>query len=137
MRNFFLFLLVFFTSTVYSSNLTIPPTAIMNAVSLAASVDSQAVRVLNSDNIGLQFVWTGDPTGTFGISGSNTATLLADGSITGGTWTAITGTYPAPAGAGGNYLVSVTNYPYAFIKVTYTRASGSGAVTVTLVAKPI
>lgn len=132
-------LLIAFCSSLlsFAGSLVIPPTLIYNGTSLTASVDSTLVHVLYSDNVGIQLVWTGTPTGQFGISGSNDATLSTTGGITGGTWTAITGTYPAPAGSASNGLIGITNYPYAFIKVTYTASSGTGTVTARLVAKPI
>lgn len=132
-----LLFLSLFSLQVFAGSLVIPPITIYNAVSITNSVDSTAVHVLYSDNIGIQLVWTGTPTGQFGISGSNNATLSVTGAVTGGTWTAISGTYPAPAGSASNGLISVTNFPYAFIKVTYTAASGTGTVTAKLVAKPI
>ncbi len=119
------------------STLLIAPTVIINGTSLGASFNSNPVSVLYSDNIGIQLVWTGTPTGQFGIEISNTATLSTTGQITGGTWTTLTGTYPAPAGSASNGFISLTNICAAFIRVTYTRGSGTGAVTATLCAKPI
>lgn len=137
MKKLALFFSILFTIPAISGTLTIPPALIMNATTLAASIDSAPVHVLWSDNIGIEVVYVGNPTGQFGISGCNDAQVSATGSVTGGNWVAITGTYPAPAGSDGIGLISLTNYPYAFIKLTYVRVSGAGTATATLVAKAI
>lgn len=137
MKNFLFSLLLLLPISLNAGSLLIGPTVIYNAQDIASSVDSKIMHVLYSDNIGVQLVWTGSPTGQFGISGSDTCIISATGAISGCTWTAITGTYPAPAGSASNGLIGVTNFPHAFIKVTYVASSGTGAVTAKLVAKPL
>lgn len=116
----------------------IAPLTIANGVSMAANFTSDPVHVMFSDNIGIQLVWTGTPTGTFGIQVSNTATLLPNGSITGGTWSTYTlSSAPAPSGSASNDTININQLPYAFIRLTYAKSGGSGACTAVLTAKPV
>lgn len=118
----------------------IAPVPVFTNVSLGSSQTSNPIHVMYSDNIGIQFVWTGTPTGTFGVSVSNTAALGADGNITGGTYTPLVLTTPTPpvtAGSAGDGFIDLNQLGAAFIKVTYTRTGGTGTCTATLTAKPV
>lgn len=111
---------------------------IMNGVSLAADATSTPVHILYTDNIGIQIVWTGTPTGTFGIQVSNTATLGTTGTISGGTWSTYTVTSPpAPAGSASNGIITLNQLPFAFVRLTYTAGYGTGTATAVLTAKPV
>lgn len=85
--------------------------------------------VLYLDNIGFQYIWTGTPTGTialqFSQDGTNWTTMVLSPAIT------------QPAGSAGNDGSNVNQFPYKYIRVTYTRSSGSGSLTVWMSAKEI
>jgi hypothetical protein len=116
----------------------IPPTVIMNNVDISSSVNSSAVHILYSDNVNVQLVWTGTPTGSFDAQVSNTATLNPDGTISGGTWDPLgISPAPAPSGSSGHYTISLNQLDSAFVRIAYTAVSGSGHCTATLVAKPV
>ena len=118
----------------------IPPVTVFNNVDISVNQISAPIHVQYSDNIGIQFVWTGTPTGTFGVNVSNTANLGANGLITGGTWTPLVLTAPnnpAAVGAAGNGFIDLNQIGAAFVQVTYTAASGSGNCTAVLTAKPV
>jgi hypothetical protein len=117
----------------------IPPTIIANAASSAASFNSTATHVMYSDNIGIQISWTGTTTGTFAIQASNDAVLPFNGGApTGGTWSTYTVTSPpTPAGTAGNGIITVNQFPFAFIRLAYTATSGTGTITAVLTAKPV
>ncbi len=119
---------------------TIPPIVVFDNISLAASATSRGIHTLFTDNIGVQFVWTGTPTGTFGIDVSNTATLNPDGTVSGGTWDPVVFTDPdAPAatGSSGSGFIDLNQSGAAFVRVTYTRSASTGNCTATLVGKPV
>lgn len=88
---------------------------IINAQAMVNSVTSSAQNVQNFDNIGLQITWTGTPTGTIAVLGSNDDT----------TYYALT-FQPAlaqPAGAVGGYLVSINQFPFPYMKVRFTSTA--------------
>lgn len=118
----------------------IAPVRVMNAASMATDIDGTPVDVMYTDNVTIQFVWTGTPTGTFGVSVSNDAILSPYGGVTGGTWTPLVLTSPEPpvaSGAAGNGIINLTQLGARFVRPTYTRTSGTGSCTAMLSAKPV
>lgn len=118
----------------------VPPIVVWSNVDISVNQVSAGIDVLYSDNVGIQFVWTGTPTGTFGINVSNTAVLGSTGTVSGGTYTPMVLTSPnAPvtAGSSGNGFIDLNQTGARFVQVTYTATSGSGTCTATLTAKPV
>lgn len=116
----------------------IRPIVVFNNVDLSTDQNSAGIHVQYSDNIGVQFVWTGTPVGTFGIDVSNNAILAPLGLVTGGTWTPLVLTspnLPIATGAPGNGYIDLTQLGAAFLRVTYRATSGTGNCTATLTAK--
>lgn len=122
-----------------SLDLILPIRVITNG-DMSGNLTGTNVDVMYSDNVTIQFVWTGTPTGTFGVSVSNDATLLPTGSITGGTWTPLALTSPqppTPVGSAGNGIINLTQLGARFCRATYTATSGSGTCNAILTAKPV
>ena len=118
----------------------IPPVTVISGGDMSQNITSPGVHVQYSDNIGVQFVWTGTPTGTFGINVSNNATLGANGVISGGTWTPLVFSAPnnpTATGSAGNGFIDLNQTGAAFIQVTYVASSGSGSLTAIVAAKPV
>jgi hypothetical protein len=118
----------------------IPPIVVFNNVDLSVNQTSAPIQVQFSDNIAIQFVWTGTPVGLFGVNVSTTATLNAVGVITGGSWTPMILTYPnipQTIGMDGNGTIELTQICSSFIQIVYTATSGAGRCTATLTAKPV
>jgi len=116
------------------------PIVVFNNVDLSTSQVSAGIRVQFTDNIGIQFVWTGAPFGTFGVDVSNDATFNQSGLVSDGDWTPMVLTSPQPpvaAGTSGNGSISLTQLPFAFMRVTYTAVSGTGNCTAKLTSKPV
>jgi len=122
-----------------SLNLIAPVHLLVNA-SLGDDLESRAVHIMYSDNVGIQISWTGTPTGDFGVELSNDATLDSLGTVSGGTWTPMVLTFPnspSASGSDGNGFISLNQVPAAFIRLTYSSESGSGACNAYLTAKPV
>lgn len=118
----------------------IPPIVVLNAVSMTTDQHSAGIHTLYCDNVGIQFNWTGTPTGVFGADVCSDAVLGADGTVSGGTWTPIVFTSPdAPecAGAAGNGYLDLNQTGAAFVRATYTATSGTGTLTAILTGKPV
>ncbi len=74
------------------------------------------------DNVGLEVNWTGTPTGTLSVMASNS----------GANFYALTFT-PAlaqPTGSSGGYVIDLSGYPFKYLMLQYTNASGSGNLTI-------
>jgi hypothetical protein len=87
------------------------------------------------DNIGIQMIWTGTPTGTFDVQVSNTATTGTTGKISGGTFTPLGLTGGTASGSAGNGFFNLEGLAGAYLKLNYTASGGTGTLTAALVAK--
>lgn len=107
----------------------ITPILIVNAVSMGASItQTTPTNIQFLDNIGVHFIFTGTPSGTFSIEVSN------DDS----NWAAITlPSTPTASGSGDNIYVDLNQLSAAWLRVKYTRSSGTGTLNVYLTAKEI
>lgn len=90
---------------------------------LAANFDFEAVEILHLDKVSFDVKWTGDPTGTLSIQVSNR----------GEDWSSIDSTI-TPAGVSDYDFVDVETAA-KFIRLSYSRTSGSGTLKAYLVAK--
>lgn len=111
-----------------SSYRTIPPSLLMNAVAVSSTTVYHS-NVLGLDtirNAAIQIEWTGTPTGV----------LIIEGSVNGTTFYDIQASIPTqPAGSASGVLLNIVDVGFAALRVTYTNASGSGAMTVTGMGK--
>lgn len=84
---------------------------------------SNIIDVSKMDNIGLEVDWTGTPTGTFEVMFSNKGKSFK--SVT------FDPVLAQPTGAAGGMGVDLNQYPWKYIMLRYTNASGTGTLTVT------
>lgn len=74
------------------------------------------------DNIGLEVTWTGTPTGTFSVLGSNSGinfyTLTFNPVLS------------QPSGSAGGMGIDINQFPWKYILLKYVNSSGSGTLTV-------
>ena len=108
---------------------TAPSGVLSGAMSGTNTVYTQIIDVTIKDNLGLELTWTGTPTGTIQIyasaSGINFYPLT------------FTPVLSQPAGSAGGYLIDLNQFPWKYIYVKYTNASGSGALTVYMTTKDL
>jgi hypothetical protein len=104
------------------------PYRLVNAESMGADVTSSSFDITYTDNIGIQLIFTGTPTGNFYVQGtideSNWSNLSFDAT-------------PTAAGAGDTHLLNISLAPYKKLRVFYDRTSGTGSLTVYVMAKSI
>ena len=101
--------------------------------SLGADYASSPIYLAYVGDYAIQLVFTGSPVGTFKLQASNDAATEIEGnSILSvnplANWTDITGSDQAIAAAG-NHMWNVSDTGYSFVRVVYTRTSGSGSLT--------
>lgn len=84
-------------------------------------VYSNIVGMQQWDNVGLEIAWTGSPTGTILILGSNSGVNFP--SLT------FNPTLSQPAGSAGSFLIDLTGYPFRYLMIQYTNATGTGAIS--------
>lgn len=106
-----------------------------------ASITSPVTAIQTIDNIGYQLNWTGTPTGTFNIQVSmdyEPGKSPDDKPFNAGTWTTVTLTVPVVAsGSADNAYVDLDQLSAPYIRVVYTRTSGSGSLNAFVTGKAI
>ena len=96
--------------------------------SMGADVTSDPVDVTYSDNVGIQLIFTGTPTGVFYVQGT----------IDGTNWSNLSfDSTPSASGADDTHLLNMTQIPYRKIRVFYDRTSGTGTLNAHVMAKTI
>ncbi len=103
--------------------------------SMAASITSNPQACQFQDNIGVQLAWTGTPVGTFSIQVSvdydpvkhiagSWATLVLSDDIT-------------AAGSADNAYIELNQLSAPWMRVVYTRTSGTGTLNCHIAAKGV
>lgn len=88
---------------------------------------SQVTDLQGIKNPCYQLFWTGTPTGTFIVQGSN---RVKRDDTTDNDWTTVPLDRPIvqPAGAAGGDFVDLGGFPFRYMRLKYTNASGSGNI---------
>lgn len=123
------------------------PFQLLNAVSVTGSnvVTSSVSSILYKDNIGLQYIFGGNSTGTIDIQISNDynpGLPESGGGANSGTWTSLTqtspNTLPLVVGSGtSNASINLNQLGFAWLRTQYTNSSGTGTLTYTFAAKSL
>lgn len=99
---------------------------LITAGDMSASITSPSVDIRWFDNLIMYISFSGTPTGTFSVETSGDQV----------TWFDI-GLSPAPAatGSGNTIRISMNQLPDSYIRLKYTRTSGTGTLTASLAGK--
>lgn len=113
---------------------TINSASIFSATSLAASVNSSPFNIRYMDRVCVQVVvTTSDGVGAFAVQGSNDT----DAAVAAGTasWTTMTGMNQTISSANAVLLYDIVQTAVPWVRVAYTRTSGSGTASGTISAR--
>lgn len=97
-----------------------------------ASITSLASKIEFMDNIGVQLSWTGSPVGNFQIQVSVNHNQDINGNvITAGTWVPLlfSGVANIASSVGSPIYIDLNQMSAPWIRVVYTKSSGSGTLT--------
>ena len=106
--------------------------AAATAGSTYTNIVSPALVILTVDDVSLQFLWTGTPTGVISIAASNDYEDTNGHVSNAGTWDTLT-LSPAitqPAGGASHYTVWLALIPAKALQVTYVPTSGAGTLSI-------
>jgi len=105
------------------------------SLDISGNCTTEITGVKNSDNIGIQLVWSGTtPSGEVFIEVSND---YVEG-INPGTWEALDfGRNILITGNSGSHLININLVPFAYMRLSYDSASGNGTMVATLVMKTV
>ena len=96
---------------------TLGPTHFIQAKSLSTSFTSPWIDALEVDNLALQIVATGSPTGAFTVNVSPDSSNLTALPLSGS---------PTLSGSGDSIFIDINQLPARYVQVTYTATSGTG-----------
>lgn len=98
-----------------------PSGTLTGAMASTNTIYSQILDQSNMDNFGIEVTWTGTPTGTFTVNGSNSGAnfyaLTFDPALA------------QPSGAPGGYLIDLNQFPFRYLLLQYVNTSGTGSLT--------
>lgn len=103
---------------------------------MAADILGPVMTLDKVDQVGLQVSWTSsNAVGVISVQGSNDP--LAATAPTSADWDDITFSpgLTQPASNNGGYMISMALIPFTYIRLKYTRTSGTGNMTVYISAK--
>lgn len=104
-----------------------------------ASITSTVTNLQFLDNVCVQLNFTGTPTGTFEVQVSLDHAQDQNGNVSvAGNWTALTlSPSPAATGSASTIFIDMNQLSAPWIRVVYTRTSGSGTLNAYIGAKMI
>lgn len=116
------------------------PFHLVSATSMAADITSIPTNGTFQDNVGIQVKWvSSDGVGVISIQGSINAVVNQAGTLVSGDWYDLTfnPVLTQPNSNSGGYLINLNQVPYNFIRVKYTRTSGTGTFDAWITEKEI
>lgn len=111
----------------------------ITAGDMSGNITSVVTNIGYVDNVGCELSWTGTPTGTFSVEVSVSYEQDSQGNvINAGAWNALTlNPTPVASGSAGSFYISLNQLEAPWIRVRYTRTSGSGTLTGYIATKEI
>ena len=116
------------------------PKLILSAGDMSASITSSATNINFLDNASIQLNFTGAPVGTFAVQGSldYSPGINNDPLANAGNWVDLPlSVTPTASGSPDVILMDLSMLPFPWIRVVYTRTSGTGSLNYYIVAKEI
>lgn len=111
----------------------------ITAGDMSGNITSAVTNIQYVDNVGIELSFTGTPTGSFAVEVSVSYEQDSQGNvINAGSWNSLTlNPTPVASGAPGSYYISLNQIEAPWIRVKYTRTSGSGTLTSYIATKEI
>lgn len=115
----------------------LPLYPIVIAQSMSSDITSLVTSIQYMDNIGIQLNWTGTPVGTFSIQISADYQRDINGNVTNpGNWiNLVLSSNPTAAGSADVAYVDLNQLSAPWIRVVYSRTSGTGILDAFITGK--
>jgi len=118
----------------------IPPYKVISAGDMSGDITGKVTSVTFSDTLTYGIAWTGtSPVGTMKVQGSLDYTETADHTVLdAGTWFDLP-LAPAPAvsGATGTLSISLRFHSFPWLRLVYSRSSGTGTMTAWIAGREV
>lgn len=121
------------------SKRTLPSYKLVAAGDMSASITSLATNIQQVDNVGIQLNFTGSPTGTFSVQVSADHTEDVNKNvIVAGHWESLTlSPTPTASGTSGDIYIDLNQLSAPWVRIVYTRSSGTGSLDAYVTGKAI
>lgn len=109
------------------------------AANMASSITSKAQNIQNQDNVGIQLHWAGAPVGTFTIQISSNHVETTNGDVVvAGDWVFLV-LSPAitASGSADDAYIDLNQMSAMYVRIIYTRTSGTGTLDAYVVSKGV
>ena len=113
---------------VYNFDNIIPNNSVMNT-----NLQSRAMQIGNYIGYAIQVVFTGTPTGTFSLQGSNDEVLNKAFNYQPTNWTTLSNSSNAVSGPG-SFIWNIQEPYYTWVKLVYTDGSGGASTAILTVS---
>lgn len=104
---------------------TLGPVEILSAGDMSGNLTTNGVDMLSMPFGAIEAEWTGSPTGTFSV----------DGSLDNSNWYPTGTDVNNPEGSADSTLINLQGIGFRYLRLSYTRTSGTGSLTVTFFGK--
>lgn len=106
---------------------------------MSSTITSVVVEVKEQDNLGFQALWVGAPVGVFSIQVSVDYARDLNGNVTNpGTWTSLMLSNLITAnGSGDDAYIDINQLAGPFMRMVYTRTSGTGTLIANVTGKGV
>jgi hypothetical protein len=103
------------------------------SLDMSATGTTTPINIQYLDNVGIEFSWpsTGSPNGTIAIQCSNAYDPTENPSATFYTVTP-SPTVTNPTGAAGSFITTLSQLPYRWLRISYTRSSGGTGASLSI-----
>lgn len=121
-----------------SYNLLVPIHIVTDG-DMSGDIASSAIETKLQDNLGIQLTWTGAPVGTFSVQVSIDYSKDINGNVVNtGHWTSLPlNPAIAASGAGDTAYIDVNQLTAPYLRVLYTKTSGSGVLNAIVAGRAI
>lgn len=115
------------------------PYLTINSVSVSSGVTISSVsNIMYINGISAQFVWTGNPTGTFFVQTSqdyNPGTPQSRGALNAGTWDSWPLSPVPTTSSGSSYTVDISAVHTSWVRLVFDCSTGSGVLSARISGK--
>jgi len=116
----------------------LPVIQVITAGDMSANVTGPATNISYLDNVAMQLNFTGTPTGTFSVEGSLDHKEYNGQIVNAGNFIPLSlATTPVASGAAGQILLDLNQLSFPYIRIVYTRTSGTGSLDAFISAKAV
>ncbi len=117
-------------------------TQMLSSVSMSSNIVSSVTSLARLDNVGVHFIYSGTPVGTFNVQVSADYNEMNEGGavvvLNPGNWVNMTLTpTPAAAAAADTIYIDIVPTSAPWLRTTYTASSGTGVLSYYITGKMV